>query len=88
MRIAYVLKALSIIYKYMAFLILVPCIISLCYKEYNSMTPFVVSSLTAFMLSIILNVKNNVDLNNIKRIEAFLVTVSVWVGVALISAIP
>ena len=88
MRIGYIKKSLSIIYRYMAFLILIPCIVSLCFKEYNSIIPFVIASLSAFLLSIILKCKDEVDLNNIKRIEAFWVTISVWVGVALISAIP
>ena len=88
MRIGYIKKALSIIYRYMSFLILIPCIVALCFKEYNSIIPFVIASLSAFLLSIILKGKNEVDLNNIKRIEAFWVAISVWVGVALISAIP
>ena len=88
MRIGYVIKALSLIYRYISFLILIPCIVSLCYKEYTSIHPFVISSLTALLLSIALKGKPEDDLNNIKKTEAFLIVISVWVGVALITAIP
>lgn len=88
MRIGYVTKALSIMYRHIAYLILIPCIVSLCYKEYNSIYPFVIASLTALILSFLLRGKKENDLNNIKRIEAFMIAIAVWVGVALIAAIP
>lgn len=88
MRIGYVIKALSIMYRHIAYLILAPCIVSLCYKEYSSIYPFVIASLTALVLSFLLKGKKEDDLNKIKRIEAFMIVIAVWVGVALITAIP
>ena len=88
MRIGYVIKALSIIYRHISYLILIPCIVSLCYKEYTSIHPFIIASLTALLLSFAFKGKEEDDLNKIKRIEAFMIVIVVWLGIALISAIP
>ena len=50
MRVFYIINILGIILKYISLVILTPCLVALFYKDFQSITPFIVSSLISFFL--------------------------------------
>ena len=75
MRIIYIANALSIILSYLNIVILSPVVVDLICRDFKSIIPFVVASLIAKILSLILKycvkgVKELENLNDIKKAEA------------------
>ena len=92
MRINYLAYAFEIILKYFGIILLIPCIFSICFKEYDSAVPFVITSFLSFFLSFIAKSiigKNKVEnVNDIKKSEGLFIVTTSWLMVGLISSIP
>ena len=93
MRFNYLAYSFGLTLTYFGLLVCIPIIVSLLYKEYDSILPFISTAIIAVVLGFILKkvatykgeIKN---LNDIKKSEGlFIVTVS-WVLAALVAAIP
>lgn len=90
MNFRYIANTLSFILKCLAIVILVPVICAVACKEYNSVIPFVISSITAFILSLFLswNEKSGEEANNINKGEAMATVLMAWVLFSLLASIP
>ena len=93
MRITYIANALSIILSYLNIVILSPVVVALICRDFKSIIPFVVASLIAKILSLILKycvkgVKELENLNDIKKAEALFIVATSWMMFGIISAIP
>lgn len=90
MRVFYIINILGIILKYISLVILTPCLVALFYKDFQSITPFIVSSLISFFLGSLFGLSKKTDdnLNSIKKSEALFIVASSWVLFAGIAAIP
>lgn len=87
----YAFNTLSHILKYIAIVILVPCICALIYKEYSSCIPFVGSSLLAYIFSLCLKGKEEKageDFNNINKSETLAVVILAWLSFSILGALP
>ena len=89
MRIKYILNALGLVLRYLSLIILLPIFVAIYYHDWYSVIPFIVASLTAFLLGIIIrNKKVSFDyLNDLKRTEGLAIVTLSWVIFALISMI-
>ncbi len=87
MNFRYVFNTVSLIMKYIAIVILVPCICALIYKEYNDCLPFITASLLAYILSFLLKgkEKSGQDINNINRGETLAIVLFSWILFSLLS---
>ncbi len=84
-----IFNTISLILKYIAVLMLIPCICAIVFKEWNAYQPFVLASVVSFLLSIILRDRSNTeDFNKITKGETLATVLFSWVIFALISAIP
>ena len=90
MNFSYVFNTVSLILKYIAVVMLVPCICGLVYKEYSSCEPFIYASSLAYLLGILLkgNQKSGEEVNNINKSETLAITLLVWLLFALLASIP
>lgn len=92
MRLKYLAYAFEIILRNFGFILLLPCIFSIIYKEYDSAVPFVSTAFIAFFLSFILKSiisKDKIDnLNDIKKSEGLFIVTTSWLVAGLISALP
>ncbi len=84
-----IFNTISLILKYIAVLMLIPCICSIIFKEWNAYQPFIIASAVSFLLSTILKDRSgNEDLNKINKGETLATVLFSWIIFALISAIP
>ena len=91
MRKNYLLYAFNIIFKSMAIMVLLPVIIAIIYKQYESAMPFVYTSVFTFLLSLLCRIFNNSNLENlneIKKGECLFILVLTWVFAGFIAGIP
>lgn len=92
MRQNYLAYAFETIFKYFGIILLIPCIFSIYFKEYESAVPFVTTSFISFFLSFLaksLISKNKLEnLNDIKKSEGLFIVTTSWLTAGLISAIP
>lgn len=92
MRLKYLTYAFEIILRHIGFIMLLPCVFSIYYKEYNSAIPFVASAVIAFLLSLILKcfLKNEKieNMNDIKKSEGLFIVTTSWLVAGIISALP
>lgn len=90
MNLIYVLGIVSLILKYVALLMLIPCFCALALKEYTACVPFVITSVFTFFVSFLLNGKktNEDEINNINKTEAFSVLLLTWGGICILGTIP
>lgn len=93
MRFKYVVRALSIILKDFGLGLFIPVCISLYYKEYSMILPFVAAGLISLLLSFLLHKGFKLaevadSLNDIKRSEALLVVSLSWMVISVIASIP
>ena len=93
MRFKYVIRALSIILKDFGLGLFIPVCVSLYYKEYSMILPFVAAGLFSLLGSMLLqkcfkltDVEDS--LNDIKRSEALLVVSLSWMVISVIASIP
>ena len=84
-----IFNTLSLILKYISFVMTAPCICAIAVKEYNSILPFGMVALLSFILHKILkNGEEGNEFNNITRSEALAVALFAWIMLSIISAIP
>lgn len=90
MNFSYVFNTVSLILKYIAVVMLVPCLCGLFYKEYSSCEPFIYASALAYLLGVILkgDQKSGQQVNNINKSETLAITLLVWILFAILAAIP
>lgn len=90
MNIYYVLSTVSIILRFISLVLLAPCICALLYKDYNSMIPFVFSSVISFLAGYLIRNKNrsDEDLNNINKSEALCIVLVSWISMCLLGTVP
>ncbi len=90
MRINFIFSAIGIVLRYISIMILIPCIVALIYRDYNSLIPFITASMISFVVGLVLrrNQESMDSLNNIKKSEALFTVSLSWIAISLISAIP
>ncbi len=92
MRRTHLAYAFDIILKSFAIMILLPVIIAIIYKQYDSIIPFVSASAISFVLSLICKFmyksENIENLNDIKKCECLFIVVMAWVVAGIIACIP
>ncbi len=89
MNYRYIFNSISLILRYIAVLMLIPCICSIIMKEWGAYQPFIVASSVSFLLSILLkNHVNSEDINKINKGETLAIVLFSWVIFGIISAIP
>lgn len=88
MNYRYISNTLSLILKYIAVVMLIPCICAFIYKETNAYQPFVYASSFAYLLSLILKgkEKSGEEFNNINKSETLVLVLLAWMSFALLSA--
>ena len=93
MRFRYLAYSFGLTMTYFGLLVCIPIVVSLIYKEYQSMLPFLLTSILAISTGYILQklsiLKGEIkNLNDIKKSEGlFIVTIS-WVLAGIIAGIP
>jgi trk system potassium uptake protein TrkH len=87
MNFKYIFNTLSLILKYIAVVMLVPCVCALIYKETNAYQPFIYVSALSYILSLILKGKDNSDFNNINKGETLALVLLTWFSFALLSSL-
>lgn len=92
MRRTHLAYAFDIILKSFAIMILLPVIIAIIYKQYDSIIPFVSASAISFLLSLICKFIHKSEkienLNDIKKSECLFIVVMAWVVAGIIACIP
>ena len=87
MNYRYIFNTLSLILRYIAVVMLVPCICAFVYKEVNAYQPFVYASSLSYILSLFLkgNQKSGEEFNNINKSETLALVLLTWIFFALLS---
>ena len=93
MRLNYLANALGLILKYIGFVILIPILIAIIYKDYVSIIPFLsagIISITVghFLRKIVKNAYKIENLNDIKKSEALFVVAMAWVIFGIVAGLP
>ncbi len=84
-----IFSTISLILKYISFVMLIPCMCAVVVKEYPSVFPFAMVAILAFVLHKILkNGEEGSEFNNINRSEALAAALFAWIILSVISAIP
>lgn len=93
MRFRYLAYSFGLTMTYFGILVCIPIIVSLIYKEYQSMLPFLLTSILAISVGYILQklsiLKGEIkNLNDIKKSEGLFIVTIFWVLAGIIAAIP
>ena len=93
MRLNYISSALSLILKDIGLVAFIPILVTLYYRDYNSIVPFFTAGITALCLSLFLKrifkqTSGSAALNDIKRSEALMIVSLSWITFGIIAAIP
>ncbi len=93
MRLAYLAYSFSLALFYFGVLLLVPTVVALCFKEFDSILPFIISASTSFLLSILLKygIKGAAQIksvNDIKKSEGLFITTFSWIFAGILASIP
>lgn len=90
MRIKNVIAALSLFIKYLAMVFIIPVIVALYYRDFQSLIAFSVTIMVMFLFGILLNSgEDRIGLvDDFKKQEALATVVLFWVSSSLIFAIP
>ena len=85
-----ILNIISLILKYITFVMIAPCLCAIAVKEYDSIFPFVSSLVLSYILYRILRSEKteNSAFNNISRSEALAASLFSWLLFSIIAAIP
>ncbi len=88
MDLKYVFNTTSFILKYIAFVMIIPCICAVMLKEYNAVIPFISAAATAFIVSIFFKgeQKKGEEFNNINKSETLATVLLSWILFSLLSA--
>ena len=90
MNIYSVLSVVSLILRYISVILLIPCICAICLKEYYAIIPFIGASIISFGFGYLFRDKNKEEenINNINRTEAFSIVLLTWSLIMLLGTIP
>ena len=93
MRLSYLAYTFSLAMMYFSIVLLVPVIVALIYNETNAILPFVISAVSALMLSGILKIivkgtTNVKSINDIKKSEGLCAVSLCWVSAGIFATIP
>ncbi len=84
-----IFNTISLILKYISFVMLAPCICAAAVKEYDSLFPFIMVSILSYVLyKILKDGEEGSEFNNISRSEALAAVLFAWIMFSVISAIP
>ncbi len=89
MRLNVVINTVGIILRYIALVMLFPCIFALFYGEYSSIPPFIAGSVISITLGYLfsLNKASEKDIDTINKAEALATAFFAWVCFALVCAV-
>jgi len=90
MRLSFISKALGIILIAFGAIILLPIIFGVIEKEYSTTVPFLVASISSFILGLVCRWYGRLcgNFDSLKRTEGLLIVTLTWVVSALIGAVP
>ena len=93
MRLNYLANAIGMILKYIGFVILIPIIVAIIYKDYISILPFLTAGIASISLGYALRkfIKNAYrieNLNDIKKSEALFIIAFSWIIFGIVSGLP
>ena len=93
MRLTYLAYSISIIIKYFSLVLLLPIIVALCYKETSAVLPFLVASVSAFIISYCIKrfVKGTdriKTINDIRKSEGLTIVTFSWIFASIFASIP
>lgn len=93
MRLNYLANAIGMILKYIGFVILIPIIVAIIYKDYISILPFLTAGIASISLGYALRkfIKNAYrieNLNDIKKSEALFIVAVSWIIFGIVSGLP
>ncbi len=93
MRLNYIANALCLILKYIGLVILIPIIVAVIYKDYNSIYPFLISGLASIFVGYLLrklirDAYTEDNINDIKKSEALLVVAFSWILFGVVAGLP
>ncbi len=90
MRLKYIANALGLICKYIGMVIILPILIAIYYKEYNSILPFITTAVISILIGFILQKNNEKQemLNDLKKAEALAIVALSWIVFGLLASIP
>ena len=93
MRLNYLANAIGMILKYIGFVILIPIIVAIIYKDYISILPFLTAGKASISLGYALRkfIKNAYrieNLNDIKKSEALFIVAFSWIIFGIVSGLP
>ena len=93
MRISYIVNAISLVMMYIGLVLLAPVVVAVCYKDYNSIFPFISAAIISagcgfLMRKIVPQSVRLENLNDIKKSEGLFIVAASWVIFSLIAAIP
>lgn len=93
MRLNYLANAIGMILKYIGFVILIPIIVAIIYKDYISILPFLTAGIASISLGYALRkfIKNAYrieNLNDIKKSEALFIVAFSWIIFGIVSGLP
>lgn len=93
MRLNYLANAIGLILKYIGFVILIPIIVAIIYKDYISILPFLTAGIASISLGYALRkfIKNAYrieNLNDIKKSEALFIVAFSWIIFGIVSGLP
>ncbi len=90
MRYNLIFNILGLISKYIGLMFIIPIIAALFLKEYNQVTPYIITGITAITIGFIFSFKKvpQKEIDNIKKSESLALVFFAWVFFALICSIP
>ncbi len=93
MRLSYIVNAISLIMLYISLVLLLPIIVALISKDFNSVLPFISAAILAagfgyLMRKLVPKSCELENLNDIKKSEALFIVAASWIIFALLSAVP
>ncbi|MCR5260460.1 MAG: TrkH family potassium uptake protein [Candidatus Gastranaerophilales bacterium] len=92
MRLNYLANGIGMTMIYTGLVLLVPVAVGLCYQEFNSILPFIISSFISFILGFLVrkcqNASNLENMNDIKKGEALFIVALSWIVFSGLGCIP
>ena len=90
MRYNLILNILGMMAKYIGILFLIPILCAILLKEYNAITPFLITEMIAFAIGFLFSIKKveQKEIDSIKKSESLTTVFFAWILFALICTIP
>lgn len=93
MRLSYLAYTFSLVMTYFSLMLLAPVAVAVCYKEYDSILPFLLTSAVLLLISLAVKrfvggAKRIKSINDIKKSEGLTVVVFSWFFAGLFASIP